>query len=83
MVLDYIRLSYVGRVEEECRQLLEECRQLLVGVRDQNIELKFVKGSANRMAHFLARNIYLPADHVWRVDNNHPDFYDVLCDDLR
>lgn len=72
----YISLSYVGRV-------VEECRQLLPGVRDQNIELRFVKRSANRTAHYLARNSYLPADRVWRVDNTHPDFYNVLCDDLR
>ncbi|XP_074342605.1 uncharacterized protein LOC141680216 [Apium graveolens] len=72
----YNSLSYVGRLVSECKELLAE-------LHSQNVMLRFVKRSANRVAHFLARHSYLPANRIWRLDNIHPDFYHVLCDDLK
>ncbi|XP_074356451.1 uncharacterized protein LOC141696148 [Apium graveolens] len=72
----YNSLSYVGR-------LLSECKELLAELHSQNVMLRFVKRSANRVAHFLARHSYLPAHRIWRLDNICPDFYHVLCDDLK
>lgn len=40
--------SYLGKV-------MEECRVFLSCLRSQNIELRFVKHSANRVANYLAR----------------------------
>ncbi|XP_063942429.1 uncharacterized protein LOC135150218 [Daucus carota subsp. sativus] len=72
----YTSLSYVGR-------MVDKCKNLLAGMSSQNVMLRFVKRSANRVAHYLARYSYLPADRSWRVENVHPEFDYVLCNDLR
>ncbi|KAL8155720.1 hypothetical protein AgCh_000936 [Apium graveolens] len=56
----YNSLSYVGRLVSECKELLAE-------LHSQNVMLRFVKRSANRVAHFLARHSYLPAHRIWRI----------------
>lgn len=80
MVVQAIRssgvlLPYFGR-------LIEECKMLLSKLRDRNVFVKFVKRSANRVAHFLARTTDWIADHIWTVYDNHPRFVDVLMNDL-
>ncbi|KAL8118945.1 hypothetical protein AgCh_016437 [Apium graveolens] len=42
----YAALSYLGR-------LIDECRQLLVDLQDKNVMLRFVKRFANNVAHYL------------------------------
>lgn len=72
----YTSLSYLGR-------LIDSCRQLLQDVKDQNVKFNFVKQSAHRVAHYLARYCYLPADRIWRIEYIHHAFYHVLCNDLK
>lgn len=68
--------SYLGSLIVECRNLLEE-------LRNQNILLRFVKRSANSVAHYLARYSSLIADRKWEVGDVHPEFYAILCNDLK
>lgn len=71
-----IKLSYLGSI-------VEECKQLLAGFRDQQVTLKFIKRSANKLAHQVARHSCSVADRSWRMNNIHPDFLHVLSDDLK
>ncbi|XP_074351310.1 uncharacterized protein LOC141690404 [Apium graveolens] len=71
-----VMLSYFGRVIAQCKQLLEE-------LKDRNVSLKFVKRSANKVANYLARHTCVISDRVWRVDNIHSEFIDVLSNDLK
>lgn len=70
-----VPLSYFGRIVGECRTLLSE-------LKGRNVMVRFVKRSANKVAHFLAKSTYSIADRIWRVCDNHPGFIDVLMDDL-
>ncbi|XP_074322870.1 uncharacterized protein LOC141659842 [Apium graveolens] len=72
----YSSLSYLGRV-------VDDCRQLLAGVQNQNVMLRFVKRYANRVANYLARYNYLSTDRIWRMEDVHSEFYHVLCNDLK
>ncbi|XP_074327095.1 uncharacterized protein LOC141665037 [Apium graveolens] len=67
--------SYLGGVVNDCRCLMED-------LKDQNVKLHFVKRSANRVAHYLARYSCSIAERRWEVGNVHPAFYDMLCKDL-
>ena len=67
--------SYLGKV-------IVDCRTLLSGLQNQNVKLRFVRRSANRVAHYLARYSCLVADRRWEVGDVHPDFNLVLCKDL-
>lgn len=69
-------LSYFGRVIVQCKQLLEELKY-------RNVPLRFVKQSANQVAHYLAKHFCVNSDRVWRVDNIHSEFIDVLSYDLK
>ncbi|KAL8121558.1 hypothetical protein AgCh_018338 [Apium graveolens] len=71
-----VMLSYFGRVIAQCKQLPEE-------LKDRNVSLKFVKRSANKVTHYLARHTCVISDRVWRVDNIHSEFIDVLSNDLK
>lgn len=70
-----VMFSYFGRI-------IEECRMTWRGLKDSNVTLRFVKRYANQVAPCLARSTCSLADHVWRVDNIHSQFYDVLVKDL-
>ncbi|KAL8133670.1 hypothetical protein AgCh_008927 [Apium graveolens] len=71
-----VNLSYLGRV-------IDECKNLLVDLRSRNVTLKFVKRSANMVAHFLARYSSSLADRSWGMGDAHPDFIHVLLKDLQ
>lgn len=62
---------------------MNECRQLMEDLKNQNIVLRFVKRSANSVAHYLARYSCLIAERQWEVENVHPEFSYVLCKDLQ
>lgn len=68
--------SYLGRV-------IEECRALLQSLKDKNVIIRFVKRSANRVSHYLARYSCSIADRIWRVGDVHSEFSHVLLNDLR
>lgn len=63
----FISLSYLGRVVEECRVLLKS-------LKNRNVLIRFVKRSANRVSHFLARYNCFIADRIWRMGDVHPEF---------
>ncbi|XP_074351598.1 uncharacterized protein LOC141690721 [Apium graveolens] len=71
-----IKLSYLSGI-------VEECKQLLSSFRDQQVTLKFIKRSANKVAHYVARHTCSLADRSWRMDNIHPDFLIILYEDLK
>ncbi|KAL8104689.1 hypothetical protein AgCh_028771 [Apium graveolens] len=71
-----IHLSYLGRVIDECKQLLSD-------LESRNVTLKFVKRSANKVAHFIARNSSSIADRRWDMGDTSPDLLHVLMNDLR
>lgn len=66
----FVCYSYLGRV-------IEECRNILASLLHKNIMFRFVKRSANRVAHYLARYSYSLADHSWRVGDVHSEFNNV------
>ena len=68
-------LSYFGRI-------INECKSLLSVLEDRNVDVKFVKRSANKVAHFLVKSTYSLADRTWRMCDNHTGFIDVLMNDL-
>lgn len=67
----YSSLSYLGKV-------ITNCRALLSGLQSQNVKLKFVRRSANRVAHYLARYSCSIADRSWKVGDVHPDRKSVV-----
>ncbi|XP_074327609.1 uncharacterized protein LOC141665523 [Apium graveolens] len=67
--------SYLGRV-------IQECCALLANLSFKNVKFRFVKRSANKAAHFLARQNCSITDRVWRVGDVHSDFHYVLLNDL-
>lgn len=69
-----VNLSYLGRV-------IDECKELLSGLGDSKVFLKFVKRSANMMAHFVARHSSSIAERIWRGDYARPDFISVMLND--
>lgn len=52
-------------------------------LRYPNILLRFVKWSANAVAHYLARHSSLVVDRIWEVGDVHLDLYAIFCNDLR
>ncbi|XP_074351531.1 uncharacterized protein LOC141690649 [Apium graveolens] len=71
-----VTLSYLGRV-------IDECKGLLAQLKERNVTLMFVKRSANKVAHYLARHSNSIADRSWRMEDVSPDFYRVMLDDLK
>ncbi|KAL8118188.1 hypothetical protein AgCh_015911 [Apium graveolens] len=71
----FVALSYLGRV-------INQCRELLLGLKNQNVMLRFVKRSANNVAHYLASYNSSLADRRWRKENIHQEFLSILCNDL-
>lgn len=72
----FSNLSYLGKMVQECKQLMNE-------LKDRSVVLRFVKRSANRVSHYLARYSCLVADRRWTEGNAHPEFISVLLNDLR
>lgn len=67
--------SYLGRV-------IEECRSILASLSNKNVRFRFVKRSANKVAHYLATNNFYIADCTWRKGDVHSDLHYVLSNDL-
>lgn len=67
--------SYLGRV-------IQECRDILANLSSKNVLFRFVKRSANRVAHYLARHSYSNADRTWKVIDTHSELYSVMLNDL-
>lgn len=55
-----VNLSYFGRV-------IDECKKLLVEFESRNVTLKFVKRSANKIAHYLAKYSSFLTDRRWEM----------------
>ncbi|XP_074341817.1 uncharacterized protein LOC141679208 [Apium graveolens] len=64
----FVCFSYLGRV-------VDECHKLLVSLSSKNVKFKFVKRSANKVAHYLARYNCSMAVRSWRVGDVHPEFH--------
>lgn len=71
-----INLSYLGRV-------IDECKRLLLELKSRNVTLRFVKRSANMVAHYLARYSSSLADRSWEMGEAHSEFTHVLLNDLK
>lgn len=69
-------LSYFGRIVGQCRVLLEELKH-------KDVILRFVKWSANNLAHSLASCSYSIADRVWEPGVAYSDLSHVLANDLK
>lgn len=59
---------------------IDECRQLLSSL--NNVRLCFVKRSANRAAHCLARSSWLNADRIFSDSSIPNDVHDAVINDL-
>lgn len=71
-----VNLSYLGRIIDECKSLLSELKK-------RQVTLIFVKRSANKVTHFLARHNSSIADRCWYGGDAYPELYQVLCNDLK
>ena len=72
---DTIMQSYYGR-------LVEECKVLLSSLNPKRVGLKFIKRSANAVAHFLAKSTGIVSDRVLGGSDVSPDLLSVLLNDL-
>lgn len=70
-----VRLSY--------RRIIEECLVLFSQLKEHSVTLNFVKRSANKMAHFIARHSSSIAERVWRSEDIYFDLFHVLAADLK
>ncbi|XP_063943005.1 uncharacterized protein LOC135150559 [Daucus carota subsp. sativus] len=68
--------SYFGAVIQQCRSLLKE-------MKDKGVSLKFVKLSANNLAHAFASCSYSVADRIWKANKVSPEIIHVLENDLK
>ncbi|XP_074377050.1 uncharacterized protein LOC141718568 [Apium graveolens] len=71
-----VHLSYFDTV-------VKECKKLLCDLGDRNVILNFVKRSANKVAHYLARHTSSLADRTWNQGEINPEFQLVLFEDLK
>ena len=67
--------SYFGQIVSDCRHLLSSLNQHFVS-------LKFVRHSANRVAHHLARSTCFVSDHMLGAQDVSPNLLSVLYSDL-
>lgn len=72
----YVNLSYLGRIINECKDLLAE-------LQTHNVKVNFVKRSANKIAHNIARNSSSIAERRWIKVNVLPHFFDVMFAELK
>lgn len=74
-------------LKELSGRVVQECRDLLASLRNNYVCFRFVKRSANKVAHFLARNHCSGADRIWnriwRVGDVDSEFIHVMLDNLR
>lgn len=70
-----VQFSYLGRVIDECKGLVSELKNRIV-------TLNFVKRSANKVAHFLARHSSSVADRIWSGESVYPELHHVMNNDL-
>ncbi|XP_074327790.1 uncharacterized protein LOC141665702 [Apium graveolens] len=63
--------------------LIQDCRNLLKEVKNKGVYLKFVKRSANNLAHAFASCSYSVADRIWRTNEVSQDIIHVLEQDLK
>lgn len=68
-------MSYLGRIVEECKELLGERK-------DKNIFLHFLKRSANNVSHYLASYNSSVADRRWGMRDVHPELLLAMSRDL-
>ncbi|XP_062091061.1 uncharacterized protein LOC133797237 [Humulus lupulus] len=66
-------VSYFGNIVDECKSLLKEC---------QNVSVLFIKRSANRAAHALARASPIVADCMMFKEDIASSVMDVLVQDV-
>lgn len=69
-------LSYFGRLIQQCKMLLEE-------LKNKGVILRFVKRSANNLAHTLASCSYSIAERVWVPGVVYPELINILENDLK
>ncbi|XP_074348980.1 uncharacterized protein LOC141688243 [Apium graveolens] len=62
---------------------LNECQGLLKDLHSYDVRVNFVKRSANKVAHILARNSSSIAERSWVKGDVLPHYFHVLSDDLR
>lgn len=65
-------VSYFGSIVEDCRSMLKEL---------PDVKLLFIRRSANRVAHHVARASYYVDDRVIRSVDVSPDLLDVIMQD--
>lgn len=70
-----VNLSYLGRI-------VQDCKSMLVSLKERNITLNFVKRSANRVAHYIARTTSSLAERKWKRGDAYLNFHHVLTEDL-
>ena len=70
-----VLLSYFGRI-------VHECRQLLLDLIHHEVSIKFVKRSANAVAHSLARSTSIISDRIVSGSDVPVDLKFVLLNDL-
>lgn len=69
-------VSYFGRIIQQCKSLLSK-------LQDKGITLRFVKRSANGLAHHLASCSHSTSDRIWGPNEVDPDLIHVLENDLK
>ena len=67
--------SYYGR-------LVEECKHLLLLLKPKRVCLKFIKRSANAVAHFLAKDTSIVSDRILEGFDVPSDLQSVMLNDL-
>ena len=70
-----VMLSYYGRIISDCKDLLNELKY-------RHVVLRFIKRSANTVAHHLARSTCVVSDRVFCRSNAPSNFISVLANDL-
>ncbi|XP_074327366.1 uncharacterized protein LOC141665283 [Apium graveolens] len=74
--IDPVMAEAVGRV-------VNECKELLIALQNQNVKFNFVKRSANKVAHTIARNSISVAKRSWSKCDALPHYFRVLFDELK
>ena len=67
--------SYFGRIILDCKRYLSE-------LQSNNVSVKFIRQSANTLAHCLAKATSNVSDRILGVEDTSPLFQHVLLNDL-
>lgn len=65
--------SYFGRVIDKCKLLID----------NRVVSLIFFKQTSNKIAPYIVKSTCSIAERVWTINDTHPEFVDVLMNDLR